>query len=494
LAGLAILYMALLLNAVKFAYNAYLSAIYPGELDYGEGVVWQQAKLIFSSRMYGDLQQYPFLVFHYPPLYHIVVNAISSSGVSWLVAARTVSSLSLFAIAVFTGLFVLEGARQPGDQVRPHLDPARLAPIAAALVAGLLIVSLDPLRYWARTARVDMLAYAFQSIGMYLGLRALNRRGQFYTASFFFVAALFTKQTVIAGAMATFVVAFTHDRRRALSAALAAGTFGVAVFAALSIMTDGGFFRHVVLYNVNRFSMSAAYHVGLGIAAENIAPAYAIIAVISLCALVLRGVSTGLTPSAQIIAIYAVLAIASLVTLGKTGSASNYFISVVCGIAILAGTAVAESGRRIADSRGYAVTCLALVAALITQTLILPRAGERVLVNPDRRRQIAELTSMIRAAPRPVFSEDMVLLMQAGKEIPWEPSIITELSAKGVFDEQKIIALIDARTFAFAVEDDGQSPSLIVQRYSPGIYRSLQTAFPVTRLLAGKNVMLPANP
>jgi hypothetical protein len=128
---------------------------------------------------------------------------------------------------------------------------------------------------------------------------------------------------------------------------------------------------------------------------------------------------------------------------------------------------------------------------LITQTLAERRVGEQVLVDPGLRDQSAELVAMIRAAGKPVFSEDMVLLAQAGKDIAWDPYMITELSAMGVFDEQKIVTLINARTFAFAIENDTRNTALINERYSPAVRQALETAYPITRLLAGKRVLLP---
>jgi hypothetical protein len=42
--------------------------------DYGEGIVWQQALLIPGPRMYGPIDHLPFIVFHYPPVYHLAAG------------------------------------------------------------------------------------------------------------------------------------------------------------------------------------------------------------------------------------------------------------------------------------------------------------------------------------------------------------------------------------------------------------------------------------
>src|SRR5712672_3082341 len=84
----AVLTALLLFYWAKFAYNAYLTAIFPGQIDYGEGIVWQQALLIPGPRMYGDITQFPFIVFHYTPVYHLVVRAIATLGIDPLAAGR----------------------------------------------------------------------------------------------------------------------------------------------------------------------------------------------------------------------------------------------------------------------------------------------------------------------------------------------------------------------------------------------------------------------
>lgn len=492
LAVFAALLALLALNAAKFGYNAWLSAVFPWEIDYGEGIVWQQARLIPGPLMYGDLQRYPFLVFHYPPVYHLFADAAAWAGLPWLVGARAVSSLSCVAVAVFSGAFVFEAARQPGGRALPGFDPARHAPLAGALVAGLLVFSLSPLNFWGRTARVDLLASAWEMFGLYLGLLGLRRPGLLVPAFLAFVLAAFTKQTMLAGGAVTFLVALFYQRGRALYAALPALVAGAAALAVLTVVTDGGFLRHIVLYNVNRFSLADALHMFLTLGPENLPPAFLAVAAISAGAIVARGAAGGvrnLPPGSLIALLYFVLTTANLVGLGKTGASTNYFIPWACSASPLIGLAVAAGARRISASRAHLAAFLALIAVLLMQTLTLPGIGERRLVDPVLRQQSQELLAMTRAADKPVLSDDMVLLMQAGKQMPWEPAIITELSAKGLFDERKIIAMIEDHALAFAVATE--IPKWFDQRYSPGVRAALAKAYPVSRTLAGHRILLP---
>jgi hypothetical protein len=494
--ALLVLYGALLFNVARFIYNAYLSVLYPGELDYAEGIVWQQAELTPSVRMYGDLRQYPFFVFQYPPVYHLVVNAVASFGASWLAAGRLVSIVSLLIIGVATGTFVAMASRERRDDSRGEPNLTAHAPLVAALIAGLLIFSLDPLRLWARVARVDMLAYAFEMIGICLGLRALLKGRPPYGAAFIFVVACYTKQTVLAGAIATFLTALLHDWRGAVRAMLPAGLVGALVFVTLTVVTGGGFARNIILYNVNRFSVSYALAQFNVLSSENMAPAFDLVAVGTLICLLIQGFSDGirrLPIGAFIVTIYFLLGAASLLSLGKSGSNSNYLIPVTCAAAMLTGLAVAGSTKRMNISRSYAFGFLLLIVILAAQSLLVRPVGEARLVDVRLKREIAELIEMMRASTGPVFSENMVFLMQAGKEVPWEPSIITELTISGIFNEQKILDMIYAHAFSFVAETDTHdNVALINSRYTPAVRQALETNYPVKRLLAGQYVMFPS--
>ena len=85
---------------VRYGRYAYKAIQYPFSIDYGEGIVWQQALLIPGERMYGNIDVYPFIVFHYPPIYHLTVRALASVGLDYLTAGRVLSFVSTLLIAI----------------------------------------------------------------------------------------------------------------------------------------------------------------------------------------------------------------------------------------------------------------------------------------------------------------------------------------------------------------------------------------------------------
>jgi hypothetical protein len=113
------------------------------------------------------------------------------------------------------------------------------------------------------------------------------------------------------------------------------------------------------------------------------------------------------------------------------------------------------------------------------------------VVDPEYRRQYAALIEQTRQANKPVLSDDMVLLMQAGKEIPWEPGSITELSAQGLFDEKKLVTYIERHGLAFAVVTGSPGHGSFDEWYSPAVASALSKNYPIQRNVAGMRVLEP---
>ena len=100
--------------------------------------------------------------------------------------------------------------------------------------------------------RVDMLAIAFSLFGLVAAFKALERPRLIYLASLLFVAAVYTKQTTIAAPAATFAVLIALRPALAVRGIAACLVLGITVLLMLGWLTDGGFYRHIFLYNVNR--------------------------------------------------------------------------------------------------------------------------------------------------------------------------------------------------------------------------------------------------
>jgi hypothetical protein len=472
---------------------------YPFGIEYGEGIDWQRAILMFGDRMYGDIHRYPYIVFNYPPFYHTVVRAIGSFGADYLAAGRAVSVAAAGALALLVGLTAVRAS-----PVRPD----RLVRVVSAAVAGLSVLTYEPVIAFAGIMRVDMLGACVSALGTYLALTSITRPLWIYPATIAFVAAIFTKQTLIAAPVGAFLVLLLRNPRHALIAIACGLALGLSVLAVLEWQTDGGFLRHIVLYNINRFDIRRVYW---GIVKQEAYRIYVLIVFGTLayvwvkCRHHVRLSSwrdlTDCIARHDDVAMFGMLTVqlvvasAMLVTLGKPGSAPNYFIesmglwSVFTGIACSLVLRPIRHGERALRWEWSLVPAAVLPAALLCQFALTPLPAMSVLDDAQRNQELAELVQSIHDARKPVLSEDMVLLMRAGKEVPIEPFIFAELTALGAWDQRPFLEMINTNAFEFVLtteyyntyHDDPGSDN----RFSRAVLEAIRTHYPVVTREAG---------
>jgi hypothetical protein len=487
--------LALLVHLGLYLRYALAAVRFPFGLDYGEGIVWQQALLIPGERMYGDIARYPFIVFHYPPVYHLAVRAVAALGVDWLAAGRGISVLCTLLIAVLV-------AAISHDIAGPK--SGRIAGLIGSAVAGLTVFCYWPVVFWSAMMRVDMLAIMLGFLGLWLAGRSFRSPWLLYLAVLSFVLGLYTKQTSISAPLAVLLVSVVVNRRLTIKAyglGLAAGLAGLAL---LNWVTNGGFVRHLVLYNLNRFSPGAA----VSLISEEWAQAFFLVLALAGLAIgwkrVIAGTAStipaaimlriGSDPSARLLAILTlnlIFATGMLVTLGKTGASLNYMIEWMCLWSVMIGVLVTHSAGQMFAAGTTIVRSLAaaiISVMLLAQILIIPPAPGYFGADPE---QMKQLVARIRDTRRPVLSDDMVILLRAGKEVPWEPAIFAELASTGRWDERLIIDRIAANEFAFIATQKSPGDPLYENRFTPAVDRALRKAYPRTELLGGMILHLP---
>ena len=475
---------------------------YPFELDYGEGIVWQQALRIASGHAYGSIANYPAIVFHYPPVFHLLSTAAAATlGLDQLAAGRTISIVSTLLIGCLVGLLTFRASSE---------ETGTAAASICAVIGGLIVFTFWPVTGWAPLMRVDMAATAFSLAGVLLGIEALRRPILVHGAALFFVAAVFTKQTMIAAPAATFLTLFLVDPKSARAGFATMVLGGLAVLSVLTWSTDGGFIRHVFLYNINRFeawrlqwvAKAALVHsfyfavaaIGMWWRLGDRLPAYR---GASLAGIRRKLRAEPADAALFLILAYFTLATAMLITIAKLGSNINYLIEWMCVLAILVGLAMREAAVAITrfsaaerpQSPPFLLSAI-LPAAVAMQALMLPSIPDPAQQIPIA--EIQRLVTLVREARRPVISDDMVILLRAGKEVEWEPAIFAELASKGMWDERPFVGLIRRRHFAFFVTEGDRGDVLFDSRYTPAVAGAIESAYPLERQLAGFTLHLPA--
>lgn len=497
----ALLLHAALLLALGFGVGRFLAHIvatigYRYSLDFGEGIVWQQALLIPGPRMYGDITRFPFLVFHYPPLYHLVARGVASFGIDGLVAGRLVSVVSTLAMSGCLAALTWLAAR-----ARFGRRPAQWA----AAIAFALPLAMTPVFFWAPLMRVDMLAVALGLLGMLCAALAPARPGLLPLAGLVFVAALYTRQSAIAAPAATLGVMLLVMPGAALRAALLAGCLGLAGLLGMSLATDGGFLRHVVGYNVNRFDLLAGLSLVGRVVLLSLGYMLAAIVGAGFALRDLKRVTTlrrlprllredrGARVTAMLLA-YAAVTTALLPMVGKSGASINYFIEWSCALVPLVGLLAARVLAALfalpAGLRPH-LGLLVLPAMLAMQVIAARPPWHPYPEHAARSAGLGTLEAELRAEARPALSDEMVLLIRAGQGVVWESAIFAELASLGRWNEAPLLAMLEARDFAFVVTEGLPGISLYDARYTPAVTAAIAHAYPRREILGGLVVHRP---
>lgn len=444
-------------------------------LDYGEGIVWQQTLLMFGPRMYSPSPDLPFIVFHYPPLYHTLVRLLLPLGWDPLFAGRLVSVLSTVVAAASIGALTVMGSR----------NPSRLLTVCVAAVAAMLFVSLNAVRLWGVLMRVDLLAIALGLVGTVVLVHSRCSLTGTTLALLICVGAVFTKQTQLPAGIAVFLTALLCAPRNAAAAAFIAGTVGIAVAAALELST-GGFFKNIISYNNNPFNFHRAVEI-LWLEREAYPLVILMGAAAAMVTMQLRGGAGRILLRARdkrsvagtVIVLHFVLACFMGAQIVKEGSANNYFIDLYAIGCILIGllllTLLATPSRFAIAAALLALTTLNLERRFYAPARFLASAS-----GSDR------LVAEIAAAKRPVLSDNMVLLLRAGKPIIVEPAIVRVLVADGKWDPSPLLTMIRDHGFEFALIYAGHSES------GPLVTAALHEAFPHTeKAVPGLTMLRP---
>lgn len=489
--GLLVLLLAY--NFYQWAQLTLFAIFYPGQLDFGEGVVWQQALMMARGDGYAPIEAEPHIVFHYPPVYHFLIISVSDLfGVSYLVAGRMISAASTIVIACVVAAFYAHA--YPGLK---RSNAFRLS----ILVIFLCVFTLHPITRWSYLMRVDMIAAALGVTGAFLAFRFPDRRRAVVVSALICVAAVYAKQTNIAAVGAAFILLLVMRPAHAALWAATSIASGLAVLAFMILHTDGEFLRHIVLYNINRFDAFRLI----------IIPVLTVLyffysAAIFVC---LRELLKFDTPGATLSdtfqafrkkisadslarlrffwGLFTVLAILPALAYAKIGAGVNYFIDLSIAGVIAVGLLLpgflkrfeAASANQENGGTLERVKCALLPAALIVQLFLAPSIKNfDELRTAEAGAEGEKLNCRVVQAEKPIISDNMVSLLINGKEVFWESAIFAELSAKGLWDDAYFAERIGSGDFAFIMTMGGRGDGAFDERYSNRIADAIDSAYP----------------
>jgi 4-amino-4-deoxy-L-arabinose transferase-like glycosyltransferase len=422
----AVLLLAQGWAVVLFVGQGWDALTFPYPLNYGEGPLLDQAVRLaqFQNIYRGDLTGPPYVVSNYPPLF-----PLAQAPFVWLFGpafwyGRLISLLSVAAVALFVGLTLHALTRD------------RLAATAGALI----FPAMPYVVRWSSLARVDLMGLALSWAGLYVVVRWPHRRWSVVVAGLLLVAAVYTRQTyALAAPLAAFVwLVAQGQKRRALQLAGFAGGAALVLFAALNVLTRGGFFLNTVTANLNDFRWERVSLNALG----------ALLA----CPLLLLGTLAFLVLAPRksnrswwLVAPY-VLASAPLALLvGKVGSDVNYLLELSAALGLATGAVISWQRKR-PRVRTLLIVLLAVQVLALGQSSRVPSGLQDYII--EQRAEIGQLSRIVAEAKGPVLTDDyMGLLPLNGRQIYFQPFEMTQLARDGSWDQRPLVRAIEEERF-----------------------------------------------
>ncbi len=464
--------MALVAGVLLFAFRAAMALQAAFVLDYGEGPLLHQARMLLKGEpLYrADMTGDSCTVTNYPPLYPAAVALVGRLlGFSYA-TGRIVSVLA----TVWCGLAIFLIVRQlTGDRV-------------AAGIAGGLFLSFPYVAYWGTLGRVDMLALAFSLSAIFAAVRwPVSWQGMGLSV-LLLAMAIYTRQSyLLAAPLALVTWSATWSWRRALLFTTALSIMVVAVFVFLNWKTAGGFFFHVVVANANLLDMDQGMRM-LGGSIVLAAPLIGVLWGEILSFLQQQQRSSWLAMS------YLIGGSLSALTVAKVGSNVNYFLEGVAAVVLVVGMGIARWRKGMPTTVRLIPILLLTVQPLWAWYWLNPVVD--VLVRRALEPEARQLEQMVIAASGPVLADEwMSMVVVSGRELLLQPFECTLLATEGKWDPRRLVADIRDGKFALILIADHPpfSISLARERWTPEMWAAIQERYEPVTVLAGATVYRP---
>lgn len=400
---------------------------FPANQDYGEGpILYQLAAVRAGETMYHPIADPPYGVSNYPPVFHLATWLMTAIVDDPLAAGRLVSFLAALAssLLIFTLVY--------GTLGRDHSPVVRAF---AGALASLFFLAHYSIVMWSAMARTDMLALALGLLGMQIFVLSIRRQSLAYLYGLTFVLAAFTKQNMIAAAIATFATAFLLDRRQTYVVFFVSVLAGLIMIAVLQATSDGQFLLHAFLYNLNDFRWNQFGRAALQFVILN--PVELLLLFYGLSHLFVdwrrsrRGghIAKGrwTTPDIPLILFSSFVAasLLNVISFVKYGAAANYFMEFGAAGSLLLGmitVRVTTYMRTRGHGPGYVTHSLLVITGLFILCWHLNLGWDYKYRHPYKAlvpytQRVLDLAASVDG---PVISEDMVLLYKTGKPLFWK--------------------------------------------------------------------------
>jgi hypothetical protein len=390
----------------------------PDEARYGEAIIYEQAgRLLHGQPLYQPLDQAPYTVTAYTPLYYWLAALLRLAFGPGFGPGRALSFAAGLAAAALVG----------------YLSWRRTRAAWPALAAALLFLALGlvgPIP-WFASYKEDVLAVAL-SLGAIAALDGRTSTRRVSIAAVLAALAILTKQTMVPAALAGSIWLLACRRPRL--AALFAAIVGAVALGPLLVLerTTHALLANTVLANVNPFSTTAfAYNLIL-LALFQTGPLLAAVAYV-VRRRPLRALGRDLLPVSWLASIVPVLGLA------KEGADYNYWQLFAATTAMVVAAALWELRDRPSGAlSGLALSTNAVAAMVIIGTVAIHDPGLTRAV-PGEDAGFGGLVETARLAPHAVLADPLDVPVLADRSVVLEPVIYKLFHQTGQWDPDPIV-------------------------------------------------------
>lgn len=426
------------------------SMFFPYQLDYGEGIVlWFTRQLALGQPIYKGMEGAPYVSSNYPPLAMLLLAPFYPLFGDSYVMGRWLSFAALLVTTAFIVRFVRGATRR----------------WRAGLLGALLFFGSTFVYHWSPLFRVDLLGLAFTLAGVFFvwrweqeaegrswkagGERRIFDVGQSSRivlgwAWLFFLAALYTKHSLVFAPIAAGAAIFWRAQRAGIVFAVALSAIGGTIFLILEIITRGGWSFGLFTSNATVWTMRVFAPL-----MQSFVQTYAVLLALAAWAWLgrLRRLRARRRPMG-VLELYAVAALVSLALAGREGAWENYFLEAITMVCVFAGIAIAQWEDAAMHHR-WALPLLLLVQLGLFWNDHDPRIAMRLL---DEVRVGSErIAPLVRAAQGTVISEDMGLLVTTGKPVEYYTFPYSTLARAGRWDQHWELENLRAGKFPLVI-------------------------------------------
>lgn len=423
------LIIILTLNLVVWLVTALKFIQYPYSLDFGEGILLAQSSMLAHGKnIYPSINNYPFIVSNYHPLYPFVAGIPFLFSNPGLWSGRLLTLLSAIGSMFLIGRIV-------------HRSSGK---IEIGILAGLLPLCLNYPYNWAFVYRVDYLGVFLSLLGLYLYMYP-PKKGGILISIIPFILAFFTKLNFVLAPIACLIDLFVKRDRQRLQY-LVVLIVGIAVpYLLINAATGFGMFHHTFSYTVNAFHpgrMVEGYREIIGFTLLLWFP-------------VVIGIANSKGKFKTLIISYLLMIVASLVTYGAEGSDSNYFIELLFVLPMAALIWIPNAD----ESKPEKSTQLNLRWLVLLSIVLFCFAG-RVMESGEFGKAHGlnnkieggqKIDMFIGNCAGEVISEDLSFLARNNKEMLFQPYIMSLLARKDKWDQSRFVEDLRNKRFKLLV-------------------------------------------